>query len=132
MRKALFSILTLLYLVMSCGVTLHYNYCKGRLTRVSLVADAGCPECAAKKSCCGECPCCKEVARLVRAEIDQDTAPSYAGIPEDFGVGVFSISGSITPSGFMPPAEIIFMRPHGPPDPHSRPGIYITACSLII
>lgn len=71
MKRALLTILTIFYLGVSSGATLHFHYCMGELVKLSLLSEQ-------KKSCdfCGmsskeiqEKSCCKD--NFSEAKVDQ-------------------------------------------------------------
>lgn len=73
MRKFLFSILAILYLVASTGATMHMHYCMGRLADTGFFEQEGghCSLCGMEKTGDEDNGCCNDKEETVKISIDQ-------------------------------------------------------------
>lgn len=78
MKRISLIIITLIYVVMSSGITLTYHYCMGRLADVKVMALADrCMSCQKKSyaSYGGDkqtSPCCSDKSQLIKIKSDQN------------------------------------------------------------
>lgn len=69
MKKFILITLTLLYAVVSSGITINFHYCMGRLADVEWGSASVCASCGEKKM---TSHCCKDEAHYVKLAVDQD------------------------------------------------------------
>ena len=77
MRKLLFSIFVVFYLILTSGVVVHLHYCMDRLASIALFASD-------HKDACGDCgmdmteenDCCHDRTDVIKLEQDQSTQSS--------------------------------------------------------
>lgn len=69
MKKVILVFLTLLYGVMSSGITLNLHYCMGRLTNVEWGSVSTCASCGQKKMASH---CCTDKTQYVKLTVDQN------------------------------------------------------------
>lgn len=74
MKKAIVSILAVLYLCSSAGATVHLHYCMGKLVNWSLADKDNdqCEKCGMEK----DGGCCKDEHQFVKNNLDQKTTES--------------------------------------------------------
>lgn len=74
MKKALASILAILYLTSALGATIHLHYCMDKLINWSLFKDDGdkCGKCGMEK----DGGCCKDEQKFVKNSVDQKVTES--------------------------------------------------------
>lgn len=68
MKKFILIILTLLYAVVSSGITVNVHYCMGRMADVEWGSASACTMCGQKKTS----DCCKDEAHYIKLAVDQD------------------------------------------------------------
>ena len=93
MKKVTASILVILYLSLSVGITLHQHYCMGELVGTSLfdLRNEECGKCGMKKHTEASKDCCKDVSIVAKAgdthtlsQIAYDFAITAIVIPHNF------------------------------------------------
>jgi len=81
MKRVLISILAILYLTTSIGITLHYHYCMGKLVSWELREEtkSNCSKCGMLlKSGSGDNRCCKNEWKHFKNDKDQDLSEAVA------------------------------------------------------
>jgi hypothetical protein len=132
MKKALVSILAIVYLSTSMGATVHLHYCMGRLVSWGLADRSGksCDFCGMQKmGSSGECAvginnCCHEESKQIKNDKDQKTGqeffqimkvePAVADLPQPVWVNAVVLSPVLSrpvshgppPAGLLP----VFLR----------------------
>jgi hypothetical protein len=73
MKKILFSILAIIYIVASTGATMHLHYCMGRLADTGFFEQEGghCSLCGMEKSNGDDNGCCTDQEETIKISIDQ-------------------------------------------------------------
>ena len=74
MKKALASILAIVYLTSAVGATVHLHYCMDKLISWSLLKEEGdkCDKCGMEK----DGGCCKDEDKVIKNNVDQNIAES--------------------------------------------------------
>jgi len=76
MKKFLFSILAIIYIVASTGATMHMHYCMGRLADTGFFEQDGghCSLCGMEKTADEDNGCCNDKEETVKISIDQKSS----------------------------------------------------------
>jgi hypothetical protein len=76
MKKFLFSILAIIYIVASTGATMHMHYCMGRLADTGFFEQEGghCALCGMEKTADEDNGCCNDKEETVKISIDQKSS----------------------------------------------------------
>lgn len=136
MKKVLLIIITLIYVVMSSGVTLTYHYCKGRLANVKVMALAdNCASCG-KNSCvsCGmqmnPSPCCSDETQFIKITSDQNISNFMADLSP---ATIELLPVLLNEFRFLQPEDVLIDHQifDDPPECTSTP-LFIHHCTFLI
>ncbi len=96
MRRLLLSILILLYIVVSSGITVSFHYCMGKLSDLELITSTEqCSSCGQKQT---SSHCCSTEAHFIKLAVDQnaehlpvvDFTPAVLSLLSDMWGGILS------------------------------------------
>lgn len=78
MKKLFVTILAVCYFALSWGATVHFQYCMGKLVKVSLISDDSddCEHCGMKKDKCSK-KCCKEISKTIKSTDQKQQSSSF-------------------------------------------------------
>lgn len=133
MKKVLISILSLTYLVATCGVGMNLHYCCDKLAKVDLSFTAD-PvntgvSCDMQSVYQGK-GCCRDVHKELKITLAQHTGSEVAFVSTlGFTVALPTSSQTLT-RDITKVAQERFL-PHGPPGSERSP-VYLRNCSLLI
>ena len=100
MKKFIVTILALVYLISSAGVTLHLHYCMDKLINWSLSERPGnlCETCGMDE----DGNCCKDEHHFIKNNTDQKTA--------QIDISLFQITAIATPAPLIITSELYFSQ----------------------
>lgn len=133
MKKALISILSLFYLVATCGVGMNLHYCCDTLAKVdlSLTSDAANPGASCDKQ--SDFPgngCCRDVHKDIKITLAQHTVSEIAFVPLPSFTAILPVSPKV-PIGYFSAITKERISPHDPPALKNSPA-YLKNCSFLI
>lgn len=128
MKKIVLIILTLLYAVVSSGITLNLHYCMGRLTGVEWGSASVCASCGQKKMASH---CCSNETQYVKLALDQDVSqatvtslsPAVVELMPVFQTGL----GEMLPEDILQPSAVF----DSPPGQTGVP-LFVHHCTFLI
>lgn len=126
MKRLFVSILAILYFALSCGATVHVQYCMGKMVRVSLVEDESddCDHCGMKKDVCKK-KCCKEEKKTMKSSNQNSQSHLDLNlIAKNFVYLPSYIPFTNTKLVYEPKAKGVFLA-HAPPSVWRTCPIYI-------
>lgn len=136
MKRISLIIITLIYVVMSSGVTLSYHYCMGRLADVKVMGLAdNCMSC--KKNSCASCgsekhtsPCCKDEAQFIKITSDQNISHFVADLSP---ATIDLLPVLLNEFKFLQPESVLvdYRAFDDPPECTSNP-LFIRHCTFLI
>jgi hypothetical protein len=131
-KKLFITFLTVLYLGVSSGATLHYQYCMGRLVRVVLWhgdTDAKCRTCGMRKGMKAAKKCCTDQHQQFKSE---------KSVPVTYGDISLGLSPALLPVALLPlmansqfPLAISYPVNHAPP-PQADVPVFLRNCTFRI
>lgn len=134
MRKFLFAILTLFYLVISVGFINYNMFCQDQLMKTTVIMDNNsceqCPNCSQEK-CKKDGSCCKHLKEYVQLKTDQNHSLHHTNLtPQQSIILDIFLSGYILP-------DVYFVKKETHPftnDPplRAQSPIHILNCTYLI
>jgi hypothetical protein len=122
MKKALVSILAIVYLFTSMGATVHLHYCMGRLVSRGFMDRPGksCDFCGMQKmGASSECVvgmknCCREESKQIKNDKDQKTAQEFFQVMKVVPA-VADLPQPVCVNAVIPASVLSRLVSHGPP-----------------
>jgi hypothetical protein len=140
LKRALISVLVLLYSLTAIGMPLHFHYCKGELQHITLILRMDCheQEPVEGQSCCkpttAHCPeslavnaCCSDATQWLHEEVP---AICSANILPEEGPDGYAVAHILTIAGHTPSGGSD-MIPREPQSPGPDIPLYVAHCALI-
>ncbi|MEO3404150.1 hypothetical protein AAFN85_09620 [Mucilaginibacter sp. CAU 1740] len=131
-KKLFITFLTVLYLGVSSGATLHYQYCMGRLVRVVLWhsdTDPKCRTCGMRKEMKAAKKCCTDQHQQLKSE---------KSVPVTYSHISLGLSAALLPVALFPlmansqfSLAISYPVNHAPP-PQARIPVFLRNCTFRI
>jgi hypothetical protein len=130
-KKLFVTFLAVLYLGVSSGATVHYQYCMGRLIKVSLLHGhvKKCDTCGMERKEAAAKKCCTDQHQVLKSE--KSSSPSYTHISLGTSVGL----PVAEPSWFVSSTIIsVIAKPFikQAPPPHLAVSLFLRNCAFRI
>lgn len=128
MKKFVLLIVTLLYAVVSSGITLNYHYCMGQLADVEMSDVTACASCGQKKQ---TSPCCSDTTQFIKLSVDQNVSQTSASV---LSPAVIDLLPALSAEfNFQETAEAtsVFVGYSDPPECSDEP-LFIHHCTFLI